>query len=107
MDDNFTDTGSDYLIERRTEEEAKELFSLVEPSYIVLNKKVHKDIKGNEELDITLFDLSSNSEQGAILSISAKDYKTTNRVAQSHEIDRAKKLLEDYRESIWSEDLNS
>lgn len=96
------------FIKKRTLEETKALFlDEGQPKYIVLNKKVHKDIKGNEELDITLFDLTSESEEGAILSLSAKDYKQTNRVAQTHEIDRAKKLLNDYRKSIWSEDLNS
>lgn len=78
-----------------------------QPKYIVLNRKVHKDIKGNEELDITLFDMTAESEQGAILSLSAKEYTETNRIAQNHEIERAKKLLGDYRNSTWSEDLNS
>lgn len=97
----------DKFVEKRTIEETRLLFEEKVPQYIVLNKKIHRDIKGNQELDITLFDLSADSEQGAIVSLNVKDFKTTNRIAQNHEIDRARALLKRYRESIWSKDLNS
>lgn len=101
-------SNEDEFIKKRTYEETKQLFEEKGPRYIVLNKKVRKDVKGNEELDVTLFDLTSESEQGAITTITTKDYKQNTRVAQDHEIERAKKLVKDYRKSIWTEeDLTS
>lgn len=79
----------------------------MEDKYIVLNRKIHQDTKGNETMDLTLFDLSAENEQKAVLSLSVKEYTQSNRTAQDHEIDHARKLLKDYRESVWADDLNS
>jgi len=95
-------------IHKRSEEEARKLFEDKSAQFIVLDKKIRTDIKGNEELNLVLFDVASESEEGSVLTLNAKDYSENLRTAQAHEIDRAKKLLGNYRKSVWSdEDLNS
>lgn len=77
-----------------------------EDTFLTLSQSVRKNIKtGKEELEIALFDMRATDSDGAVVTITAKDYEVNRRTAQQHEIERAeRKLMADVKGS-WVEQL--
>lgn len=74
--------------------------------FIVLSQHVRKNIKtGQEELEMALFDIQATDEDGAVVTITAKDYEVNRRVAQKHEVDQATRTIEDRLKGSWIEQL--
>jgi len=63
-------------------------------AYIVLQNHVRKNTKTKEEeLDITLFDVSGKSLDGEIVELTIKSYDENRRSAQDHEIEKFKSTV--------------
>lgn len=59
-------------------------------TFLSLTQNVRKNMKtGKEELEIALFDVRATDSEGAVVTITAKDYEINRRTAQSHEMERA------------------
>jgi hypothetical protein len=70
--------------------------------YIVLSRNVVRNIVTDiDELEITLFDLDAESEDDAVLVITAKEFIEHRRIAQAHEIDFARNTLESDYHAEW------
>lgn len=77
-----------------------------EDTFLTLTQNVRKNIKtGQEELEIALFDVRATDSEGAVVTITAKDYEVNRRTAQQHEIDKATSKLKDDVKNSWVEQL--
>lgn len=66
----------------------------IDSEYIVFSSHVRKNVKtGQDELEIMMYDLKAEDEDHNVVTITAKDFDTQNRSAQSFEEDRAKTIL--------------
>lgn len=84
--------------------------SHIEPDdvFLSLRQHVRKNIKtGKEELEIELFDVRSTDDEGAVVTITAKDYEINRRTAQSHEIERAARNIKRAFRGSWLDELES
>ena len=70
--------------------------------YIVLSKNVVRNtITDNDDLEITMFDLDAQSEDDAVVIVTASEFSEERRFAQSHEIDSAKSALNTEYHAEW------
>lgn len=59
-------------------------------SFLAIGQSVRKNVKtGEEELELALFDLGSESEKDAVVTITASDFVINRRDAQTHELQQA------------------
>ena len=70
--------------------------------FLSLSQHVRKNIKtGKEELEIALFDVRSTDSDGAVVTITAKDYEVNRRTAQQHEIEQAARNVKNAFRGSW------
>lgn len=77
-----------------------------EDTFLSLSQSVRKNIKtGKEELEITLFDVRATDSDGAVVTITAKDYEINRRTGQQHEIDQAVRKFKGHVQDSWAKQL--
>jgi hypothetical protein len=74
-----------------------------EDAFVAIQQAVRKNIKtGQEELEVTMFDLKSTGDEDAVVTITAKEYEVNRRTAQSHEVEQAtRKLRVAAEDTLW------
>lgn len=74
--------------------------------FLSISQHVRKNIKtGKEELEISLFDVQATDDDGAVVTITAKDYEINRRGAQSHEIEKAARKIKRAFRGSWLDEL--
>lgn len=70
--------------------------------YVVLSKNIVRNmVTDNDDLEITMFDLDAESEDNAVVVVTASEFDEERRFAMSHEIDSARNALDTKYHAEW------